>query len=116
MLQAKSTFLTALAADGPDPHNAQALEVFGQFVGSWDFTWRDTGGETPLGGTGQWHFGWVLQGRAVQDVWIAFHADGSLYDYGTTIRAYDPQGDVWNVAYCTPGPRKPAHVYRAHDR
>jgi len=95
-------FLTALSADGPDPALATALQIFGQFVGSWDLTWRDIGGEKPIGGTGEWHFGWVLQGRAVQDVWIAYHADGVLYDYGTTIRAYDQRNDRWNVAYCTP--------------
>jgi hypothetical protein len=44
----------------------------------------------------------VLEGRAVQDVFIAYHADGSLYEYGTTIRAYDPQSGFWNVAYCGP--------------
>ena len=102
MLQAESAFLQALAADGPDTERAEALQIFGQFVGSWDFTWRDVGGDKPIGGTGHWHFGWVLQGRAVQDVWIAYHADGALYDYGTTIRAYDQRNDRWNVAYCTP--------------
>ena len=102
MLRAESTFLATLAANGPDPAHASALQIFGQFVGSWDFTWHDIGGEQPIGGTGQWHFGWVLQGRAVQDVWIAYHADGSLYDYGTTIRAYDARTGRWNVAYCSP--------------
>jgi hypothetical protein len=101
MLQAESTFLAALAADGPDAANARVLQIFGQFVGSWDHTWREYG-DQPATGTGEWHFGWVLQGRAIQDVFIAYHADGSLYEYGTTIRAYDPRSGFWNVAYCGP--------------
>lgn len=101
MLQAESTFLRALAAQGPDAGHPQVLQIFGQFVGSWDHAWREFG-ENPATGSGEWHFGWVLQGRAVQDVFIAYHADGSLYEYGTTIRAYDPQSGFWNVAYCGP--------------
>ena len=100
--QPESVFLAALAADGPDPGHAHAMQIFGQFVGSWDHTWREFGSEKPIGGSGEWHFGWVLQGRAVQDVFIAYYDDGTLYDYGTTIRAYDPQTQAWNVAYCGP--------------
>jgi hypothetical protein len=76
--------------------------LFGQFVGSWDFSWRDIGGEQPASGTGEWHFGWVLEGRAVQDVWIAYRADGSLYEYGSTVRFYDPQIDGWHVSWQGP--------------
>jgi hypothetical protein len=101
MLQAESVFLKALAADGPDPEHAQAMQLFGQLVGSWEHTWREFS-STPVGGTGEWHFGWVLQGRVVQDVFIAYYDDGTLYDYGTTIRAYDPAKGQWNVAYCGP--------------
>ena len=101
MLHAESIFLRSLAAEGPDTAEASDLQIFGQFVGSWDHRWREFG-ERPARGTGEWHFGWVLQGRAVQDVFIAYHADGSLYEYGTTIRAFDPQNRRWNVAYCGP--------------
>jgi hypothetical protein len=94
-------FLAALAAGGPESGHTQAMQLFGQFVGSWKHTWRQIGGH-PGSGSGEWHFGWVLQGRAVQDVFIAYNDDGTLYDYGTTIRAYDPASGVWNVAYCGP--------------
>jgi hypothetical protein len=101
MLQAESVFLNALAAEGPDSSHAQAMQIFGQFVGSWEHRWRQIG-DHPASGTGEWHFGWILQGRAVQDVFIAYYDDGTLYDYGTTIRAYDPARGLWNVAYCGP--------------
>jgi hypothetical protein len=102
LTQSESTFLKTLAADGPDPVHAQAMQLFGQFAGSWEHTWRFFDGRENASGSGQWHFGWVLQGRAVQDVFIAYNADGSLYDYGSTIRVYDPAQERWNIAYLGP--------------
>jgi hypothetical protein len=101
MNQTSTTFCERLVADGPDAEYADALNLFGQFIGSWDFTWRDVAGPETTG-TGEWHFGWVLQGRAVQDVWIAYNADGSLYEYGTTIRCYNPLTGTWNVSWNGP--------------
>lgn len=45
---------------------------------------------------GEWHFAWVLGGRAVQDV--LFEKGASPDRYGTTIRAYDDRTDTWHVA------------------
>jgi hypothetical protein len=48
-------------------------------------------------GTGTIHFGWVLEGRAIQDVWIlpgVFH--------GTTLRVYDPALDAWHILWSDP--------------
>ncbi len=101
-MERHASFLTALAADGPDAQHAEKLMLFGQFVGSWDFTWRDIGGDDPAKGTGEWHFGWVLQGRAVQDVWIAHNADESLHEYGSTLRFYDPRIDRWRISWNGP--------------
>ena len=41
------------------------------------------------------HFGWALQGRAIQDVWIVPAREGRAEGegdrmYGTTLRIYDP--------------------------
>ena len=62
----------ALLAGGPAADRAEKMLLYGQFVGSWDGkvvvheapgTRRESSSEV--------HFGWVLGGRAVQDVWIA---------------------------------------------
>jgi hypothetical protein len=48
-------------------------------------------------GRGEIHFGWVLEGRAIQDVWILpglFH--------GTTLRVYDPGIDAWHILWSDP--------------
>ena len=98
--------LAPLAATGPHPAHADALMLFGQFVGSWDVEaaqFRPDGTRIPL--RGEWHFGWVLEGRAVQDVLISPpRAEGAAttFEHGTTVRAYDPRRDTWNVVYVSP--------------
>ncbi len=55
---------------------------------------------------GEWHFAWVLEGRAVQDIWIVPPREkrgaGNLYEYGTTIRFYDPTIDAWRSTWHGP--------------
>lgn len=52
---------------------------------------------------GEWHFGWILQGRAIQDVWTAYRPGAprgdpsAILGYGTTVRAYDAESDTWHV-------------------
>jgi hypothetical protein len=86
------------------------MMLFGQLVGDWEF---DYVGYKPDGSKintkGEWHFGWVLEGRAVQDVWILYGvADpakagtASNLEYGTTVRFYDPKIDAWRVVWNGP--------------
>jgi len=48
--------------------------------------------------TGEVHFGWVLDGRAIQDVWIT-HADKGERELGTTIRFFDQEAATWRVVW-----------------
>ena len=57
--------------------------------------------------TAEVHFGWVLEGRAIQDVWIAPSRHGRkegerLLIYGSTFRVYDPQNDLWHITWIDP--------------
>lgn len=64
--------IESLQANAPLTDLAEKLQLFGQFVGSWDakvFNYKPDGSTQIL--QAEWHFGWVLEGRAVQDVWIA---------------------------------------------
>ena len=96
--------LHAGAAFGP---LAEKLQLFGQFVGAWDLRWV---GQNPEGQTievpGVLHFGWILQGRAIQDVWQVpvnpADAPGMRGFYGTTIRFYDPAIDAWRSTWMDP--------------
>ena len=58
----------ALHVAGPNPDHAEHLGLFGQFVGSWDLQWSGLDADGRPARAGELHFGWVLGGRAVQDV------------------------------------------------
>ena len=67
----RNAFLEALGADGPAADRAGKMDLYGRFVGSWELDVmqiRDDG--TQRRRPGEWHFGWALEGRAIQDVWI----------------------------------------------
>jgi len=90
--------IEALHASGPHLELADKLQLFGQFIGSWDV---DVVNYLPDGSrramAGEWHFGWVLEGRAIQDVWIAprrglrAQLGDELGDHGATLRFFDPR-------------------------
>src|SRR5260370_18820052 len=82
--------------------------LFGQFVGDWNCeVWdvnRDGSKQAP--NKCEWHWGWILDGRAVQDVWIVHpddnKSDAHLIEHGTTIRVYDPKIDEWHCVWIGP--------------
>jgi hypothetical protein len=105
-------FKAALHAQGPDAERAIPLQLYGRFVGDWD---ADVIGHGPDGtihrASGEIHFGWILEGRAIQDVWMvlplaerkgaaSFPVAGNWY--GTTIRAYDPTIEAWRIYWMDP--------------
>ncbi len=104
-----SALIEALRADGPFPEYADKLMLFGRLVGSWDIEARflDEEGKVIRETTGEWHFGWVLEGRVIQDVLIAPRREGrepgqQSKSYDTAIRAFDPRIDGWRVTVVAP--------------
>jgi len=104
-----AAMLEALVAAGPHPEYADKLMLFGQFVGAWDiestFFERDRG--LVKEGRAEWVFGWVLEGRVIQDVLVSPPREGrepgqTSKEYGSTLRAYDPRIDAWRVTYVAP--------------
>ena len=98
----ETALIEVLGAPGPSTEHADSLALFGQFVGSWDVeaTYFHPGGATRAERRGEWHFGWVLQGRAIQDVLISpplddIRAGAPPAEYGTTVRFYDRRSDSW---------------------
>lgn len=101
-----NVFGKALLAEGksaliPEEHN-----LYGRFVGEWDFTWVDgkgTAAERHI--PGEWIFSWVLEGTAVQDVWICPSREARKVKtypdaaYGSTMRLYNPAKQAWDVFY-----------------
>ena len=97
--------IEGLPAEGPDPKLADKLALFGQFVGDWDIlecrsleddgTWSITHGKL--------HWRWILEGRAVQDIWTTI--DDKTHrsiPIGTTVRFYDPKIDAWHSVWLSP--------------
>jgi len=109
-LDPSSAAIDALAAVGPDKDRADGLRLFGQFVGSWDveIAYLDVEGHLTEHRPAEWHFGWVLEGRAVQDVLFGPRAaerrrtGAPAREYGSTIRMYDPRNDVWHASWFAP--------------
>ena len=104
-------FLDALGADGPSAERAGKMGLYGRFVGSWELDVT----QIPDDGIarrrkGEWHFGWALQGRAIQDVWIvpprgelrSGDAAANANSCGTTLRVYDPDIDAWRIQWTDP--------------
>ncbi len=95
----------ALHATAPHRDRADRLQLFGQFVGSWHLEWSKPGHD-PM--SGELHVGWVLGGRAVQDVWIVpgrgrpGEGEPPLAFHGSTIRFHDPSVDAWRSTWIEP--------------
>ena len=63
--------IEVLQSNAPVYEMAEKLQLFGQFVGSWDarvINYKPDGSSQTV--EAEWHFGWVLEGRAIQDVLI----------------------------------------------
>jgi hypothetical protein len=92
-----------LAAGGPDPAHHDELQLFGRLIGSWELDMksidRDGTVQTFLG---EWHFGWVLEGRAVQDVLITRSPGGEIVGYGSTVRSFDQRTRTWWIVWQDP--------------
>lgn len=109
----QSSFAQVLHANGPDTAHAAKLALYSWLVGRWDMdvtTILEDG--TTHRGAGEIHAGWVLQGRAIQDVWMIpclrdrqpgiAPLPGAGNWYGTTLRVYDPAIDAWRILWSDP--------------
>lgn len=107
---AELAVFSALSSSGRSSEIPEADDLYGWLVGSWELEIRNYWGEvSALGLRAEAHFGWVLEGRAVQDVWIiprpeqrSSLPDRSLYSYGTTLRVWDSRLRAWRVTWINP--------------
>jgi hypothetical protein len=104
-----NVFSEALISRNKSENIPEDQNLFGQFVGEWDFEWIDHhGSDEERHIKGEWIFSWVLEGAAIQDIFICpsriekkdnYQSDS---EYGTTIRIYNPKTHTWDVFYgCT---------------
>jgi hypothetical protein len=108
-----TSFVQVLHAEGPDMEHKSELALYSWIVGRWEMdvnTILEDGTTHP--GRGEIHAGWVLQGRAIQDVWMIPRLEerkpgieqlpGAGNWYGTTLRIYDPKLGAWRVLWNDP--------------
>ena len=105
-----NSFIDALHTTGPAPDRVDKMKLYGWLIGRWTMdaiVHRDDG--TQRQDVGQIHFGWVLEGRAVQDVWImprrsdrTANLDKTMNMYGTTLRVWDPPIQAWRITWRNP--------------
>ncbi|HYM04678.1 MAG TPA: VOC family protein [Stellaceae bacterium] len=98
--------IPGLVAKGPQADLADKLMLFGQFVGDWEFdAIRYKADGKVLRHKGDWNFRWILDGQAVQDLWVIptlaeRERTGAAADgFGTTVRCFDPKTDSWRVTW-----------------
>lgn len=103
-------FLTLLSASGRSHEIPETADAYGWLVGSWHldvlrYRALDLRAQTI---TGEAHFAWVLEGRAIQDIWIMPSPDRRQdFDrannmYGTTLRIWDPAIQAWRIRWINP--------------
>lgn len=89
--------IEALHTEHPATDRADKMSLYGWLIGSWTMDAAIPIDETARTGKGEIYFGWVLEGRAIQDVWIRPN-----FFYGTTLRIYDPKIDAWHIIWSDP--------------
>lgn len=99
------TMIEALgAAAPPDGAEGDAM-LFARFVGEWDVVVIYHLGGTKEIRRGEWLFGWILDGMAIQDVWRvpsraeSARSGAAVHGYGTTVRFYDPAIAAWRSTW-----------------
>lgn len=89
-------FLRTLTSSSKNAELPEEFNYFGKLIGSWEIDYIDNSNSRVM--KGEWHFSWVLDGMAIQDVIIL-----PGYERGTTLRVYNPDTHAWDIAYCYTG-------------
>ena len=100
----RQAMVTALAALSPHPSLGDEARAFDRFVGTWDcdFTFFLPDGNTKHS-AGELEFGWILDGQAVQDIWITYPQEaGKERGIGTTVRFFDAKAKTWRIIFVGP--------------
>jgi hypothetical protein len=103
-------FSRALISSARSPEITAEEDLYARLLGIWDVDVRDRMDDGSFRrSSGEWLFVRVLEGRAVQDVWISPPRANRRRDdaktanrYGTTLRTFDPRTRRWQVTFLNP--------------
>src|SRR5262245_42562409 len=104
-------FHAALSCGSRAAEIPEEADTYGWLVGAWDLEvlhyWAQNVAARAI--KGEVHAGWVLEGRAVQDVWIMPRRadrtgpfDKKMNMYGTTLRVWDASRNAWRITWSNP--------------
>jgi hypothetical protein len=100
----RQAMVATLAASRPHPSLGSDAQAFDRFVGTWDadFSFHlDDGRITHK--KGEILFGWVMDGHAIQDLWIGYPtAEHRERTMGTTLRFFDKAHNQWRIVFVNP--------------
>jgi hypothetical protein len=100
----REAMINILGSPNPNPALGDEAQTFGRLVGTWDadFSFRREDG-TVYHKKGEIHFGWVMDGTAIQDLWIGYPSDGQKErSIGTTFRFFDTKLKQWRIVFINP--------------
>ena len=94
----------ALEATGPNPSLGDQAKVLGRLVGTWEVEYTDFMKDgTTLHRTGEFMVSWIMDGRALQDLWIVDpwgkHKDREVY---TDVHYFDAKSRTWHATFVDP--------------
>jgi hypothetical protein len=103
-IDSRTAIIDVLAALGPHASLGDEARVFDRFIGTWDcdYTFHLDDGKT-RDSKGELEFGWILDGRAIQDIWISYpKEEGKERGIGTTVRFFDSRLKTWRIIFVSP--------------
>jgi hypothetical protein len=94
----------ALEAPRPSPLLGDQAQALGRVVGTWDVEYTDFAKDgTATHRTGEFIVGWVMDGHAIQDLWIVNPSgkrkDREVY---TDLHYFDSQTRTWHATFFDP--------------
>lgn len=105
-----SEFSDVLIHSGTNPKIPKEYDSFGFLIGEWDILYSDnhgTGRQRQV--KGEWIFSRILDGTAIQDVFICpSRAERQIHPqpdatWGTTLRIFNPGTKAWDIFYGATG-------------
>ena len=103
-LPLRAAMIRVLGSANPNPSLGEEAQTFDRLIGSWDadFSFPQADG-TVRHKKGELHFGWVMDGHAVQDLWIGYPTgEQKERTIGTTFRFFDTKLKQWRIVFINP--------------
>jgi hypothetical protein len=96
--------VAALKAPGPHPSLGDQAKIFGRLVGTWEVEYTDFSKQGKVTHrSGELVVGWVMDGRAIQDLWIVYPSGArNEREVYTDLRYFDRKSQTWPATFIDP--------------